>query len=94
MGGGDGIAWSSQQYKQLDFDVDLFAFLGMLQQGGCGHMYVKFYVGPSHCYSKIDECFPTFPNTEVFNSEDYCFLVPGGLFKLKVVFVLCSDDFS
>jgi len=42
--------------------------------------------------SKIDKCFPTFPNTEVFNYADDCFPVPGfpvpgGLLKLKVVFV-------
>lgn len=41
----------------------------------------------------IDECFPTFPNTEVFTSVVYCFLVPGGLFNLEAVFVLCPDEF-
>ena len=42
------------------------------------------------CCSIADKGFPTFPNTEVFTPDGYCFVALGGL---QVVFVLCLNDF-
>ena len=42
-------------------------------------MYVCSFMLKIDCCSKADEGFPTFPNTEVFTSDDSCFVVLGGL---------------
>ena len=75
MGGGDLVA--AQTVPLLSF---LLSFLDMLQQGGLLTHACVFKL-KLNCYSKADGGFSTFSSTEVFTSDDPCFVVSGRVAK-------------
>ena len=79
------ILEAAQQAVHVDFNGYSIVLLRDVTAGGL-LAHACLFMLKIDCYSKADEGFPTFPNTEVFTSDDPCFVV-------EVVFVWYLDDF-